>query len=455
MRLRTILMGSLLWIVSMVPARAANPLSIVELLERAARTSEPAVRAQAELEGSEAEVDAARSAWWPRLQARGRYIVRDNEVEVTDPQGVFRFPTTQQRNGEYEISLEEVLFDAGRRARRIRAAERLREAVREEGRASILEQQVRALQAYLDGVTLAGRREVLTSRLQALHDLHRTVSDLFEQGLVARNDLLQTEVRERQVEDAVAAVEHARRVALLEVERAMGEEPRGERVLPDSLPRLPEVSGDLPAWIARSRAANPALRAADERERAAELAAAIARREYWPVVVATASHAWQENDYLVHEHLNQATLGLRWELFDGGRRNAEARAAAARQRAASRARLEVQRTLRVQVERLAREIEQARREERTAETNVQAARENYRILADQYREGLVQSSDVLEAEALLADSRFEVLERRARTYLARALLAAAMGEDLGQTFGDFTTSATGAGVASPEPGDAR
>jgi len=48
---------------------------------------------------------------------------------------------------------------------------------------------------------------------------------------------------------------------------------------------------------------------------------------------------------------------------------------------------------------------------------------------DQYRSGLARSSDVLDAETLLAQSRFDVINRHYASYWNQARLLATAGSD--------------------------
>ncbi|MGZ6987578.1 MAG: TolC family protein, partial [Thermoanaerobaculia bacterium] len=86
------------------------------------------------------------------------------------------------------------------------------------------------------------------------------------------------------------------------------------------------------------------------------------------------------------------------------------------------------------VDEAGREFTQPRREAATARTNVEAAQENLRIEEDQYTAGLVRTIDVLDAEAVLAESRFSLVNEHYTAYLKEGLLAAAAGLDLPTVF---------------------
>ena len=114
-------------------------------------------------------------------------------------------------------------------------------------------------------------------------------------------------------------------------------------------------------------------------------------------------------------------LGLSWQAYDGGARQANVREA---DFAAARTREEIadlQRQLEVQVEQAYRDYTQAIQEASTAETNVKAAEENLRIEEDQYKAGLSRTIDVLDAEAVLAVHRVgEALDEGSAEALPKA-----------------------------------
>ena len=86
-----------------------------------------------------------------------------------------------------------------------------------------------------------------------------------------------------------------------------------------------------------------------------------------------------------------------------------------------------------------RAFHQSLREVETSRENVLAAEENLRIVGDQYREGLLRTTDVLDAESVLAESRSALAERRYRAYSQQVALLAVLGEDL-PAFYESTTS---------------
>jgi outer membrane protein TolC len=91
---------------------------------------------------------------------------------------------------------------------------------------------------------------------------------------------------------------------------------------------------------------------------------------------------------------------------------------------------DLQRTLEIQLDQAYRDFEQARREAATSETNISAAEENLRIEEDQYKAGLARTTDVLDAESVLAESRFALVNQNYNVYLKQGIILSTAGEDL-------------------------
>lgn len=409
-------------------AAADAPLDVAGVLRLAAAQSRAAVTAAADSSGAAAATRRAEAGWYPAVDFGAQYILRDNPVEVGF--GSLTFAQVPRRNAQYALEARELVWDGGRRSLAVAAARRGEAAVRAAGAADVQGAQLEALASYLDVLDLTGSAAVLRERLAALRAHLAVASDLLVHGLVARNDVLATEVRVREVEDAAQAVASRRTVAARDLSRLLGREPDEAAMLPDSLPAPPPLPGDREALRAAALADNPSLRAAALRLAVGRTAADLARRAWRPSLYVGASHAWQQNGLLVHPHVNALVAGVSWDVFDGGARGADVRLAEARVIAAARDRLEVERGVAVAVEAAWSAWEQAGREERTARANVAASAENLRIVEDQYRAGLARSGDVLDAEALLAASRYGVVTKHNATYRAQAALLAAAGHDL-------------------------
>jgi outer membrane protein len=258
----------------------------------------------------------------------------------------------------------------------------------------------------------------------------REVKDLFDQGLVARNDLLSTEVRLRSVQDQAGRVDNDEAVAVQALNRLMGRSPGEPLVLPGELPSPPPLPATLEELTKRAVEGNKQILALRARLKAEQDAVGVRKADSYPMLIAQASHTYQQNQYLLYPNANVLFLGLNWQAYDGGVRQANVREA---EIAVARTQQEIADLLRqfeTRVDRAYRDYLQALREAATAETNVKASEENLRIVEDQYKAGLAKSTDVLDAESVLAESRFALVNQHYNAYLKQGALLAVADEDL-------------------------
>ncbi len=414
-------------------ARAAAPgggasLSVSEALRVAGEHSLAADRSGLQLQAAAEGVKQAHASYFPLVSLSGGRYERDHAVVAKF--GALNAPTTNRGYWSFEVSVREVLWDFGRRSSSLSGARKRESAVGASGRADVTGAQLAALRAYLGVLGIGERRVVVSERVRSLQDHLRVAQNLYKEGVVARNDLLQTEVRLRDVQDQAAQLKDQEAVAKQSLNRLLGRDPGAALELPAHLPPPPPLDAADDALQARALEGNPQVVALQEKLASEREAVAVRQDDRKPVVFAEAAHTYQQNDYLVYPHANVLFLGASWDAYDGGARKARIREAEVATELTSRDLTEAKRGVAIEVDRALRAYRQALREAATARVNVKASEENLRIVEDQYRAGIANSTDALDAEAVLAASRFSLVDRHYQAYAEQAAALAAVGEDL-------------------------
>ncbi len=438
--------GAALAAVALAAAAAAQQgpptLTLDAALREIAARSAAAAIARLDVGAASEGTRRAQASYRPTLSLTGGYQLRDHEV-VAKVAGL-QAPTTERSFLTGELDLGYLIWDGGRRSFALSVSKSLETAAATRGSAEVRSSQLDGLAAYLRALTFKAQREVLAQRTSALEDHLRQARDLFDQGVVARNDLLETEVRLRLVEDQAGEATNGEAAAAETLNRLMGRSPAQPLALPARLPSPPPLPAPVEELRKRAADENPQVRALGARLQAEEDAASLRRSESAPSVFAQASHTYQQNRYLVYPNANLLFLGVSWEAYDGGARRAGVREA---EFAAARTREEIadlRRQIELQIAQAYRDYTQALREAATAETNVSAAEENLRIEEDQYKAGLARTTDVLDAESVLAESRFALVNQHYNAYLKQGALLTAAG-------GDLATFFAGVGSRGQEP----
>ena len=410
---------SLILLLVGLPASAIE-VSLPEAQARI-RSSHEALRAAGhEVSERQAEVGAADALQWPRIEANARYTRLDGPITIDlDPirqvilalhPGVpsaavppFTLAVQDEAYGRADLRLTWPLFTGGKvDAARDAAGARLADA--SAARRGIEEGLSAELARRYFGVRLAARAvSVRTEVLAGLDEHVRSARRLEEEGFLSAAERLHADVARTDADRELKAARHdlaLAREALANVLSLPGAEAGSlETTTPLFVPaELPSLAGlkrtalDASPALARLAAASSLAGAglsAEKARRYPEVALFGVRELYKPGLTLL-DPAWA------------AGLNARWTLFDGFSR--EKGIAAARERGerveelSKRARRDVE-TL---VEKRYREARKALEQVEAFGAALELARENVRVRARGFEEGVATSLDVVDARLSLA-----------------------------------------------------
>jgi len=386
---------------------------------------------------SEAMVREARGGFLPSAFAEATYrrideppTVSINDVPFELPEGLDSFdisPTESYRAG---FRAEQTLFAGGRIFNSYRAAQsgsavatHNLEAVR-----NLLAFRVK--EAYYTVLVTRRLREV-AEQASARLDAHlRDVTGYFEVGLVARVDLLRTEVEKAETDRQVNLTQNETDLAEAGFNNLLNRSLDTPVVLEDVLTYTPTTM-TIEDATARALEERPELEAVAAQAMAAERNLAAVKGEYLPTVAATGTYAWHKGTELEIEDEDwHWTVGLSGQLtlWDGAAREARvARANADQRRAASE--------LEKAHDGVALEVRQAYLRMRDAEKNIAVAEkavasadESYRISKLRYETGAGTNTEVLDAHTALVQAEGNHYQALYDYDVAVAKLRYAMGD---------------------------
>ncbi len=412
------------------PAQAAGggTVTLSQALKAVVSSSHAAKVAKLDAAEARSRTRAVRSRELPSVGLTGGFVDRDSELVAVF--GPFTAPLGGDTYWQYQVTATYLLWDGGVRRSSIEASRAGERVAERAGAAAVTRTEIEGLDAFLRAVGARARGQAVAKRIDAVKAHLAEVKDLFSQGMVARNDLLETQVRLRQVEDESSAAGDDESVATRTLARLMGRDPSRHLQLPGSLGLPPPLRWTKKQLLEAAIKESPEIRVVEARLEAAEKRAEVSRRDGMPQVLTEFSHTYEENPYLLYPNANVLFLGVRWNVFDGGARAAKRRMAGLETAKARQDMIEAKRRVRNQLDAAYRAYRRALREARTAAQNVASAEENLRIEEDQYKVGMVRTTDVLDAEALLAASRFELIARHESAYARQGRLLLLAGRDL-------------------------
>jgi outer membrane protein TolC len=413
------------------PAETGMRLTLAEAVERAQAHSARLAQLRA-LETASAEgLRGARAARLPRAELRASYTRSSDVPELTlvTPGGEVRtiFPNIPNSyRSRLGVSLP--LYAGGQIAGGIEAAREAGGAAAQDLEAARRDLVLETTDAYWSLVTALESERVLREAVAAFEAHLRDARNRLEVGMAARSELLAVQVEKERALLSRLRAAHSAEIVQANLGRLLGLD-AGARVLPVEPVLAPEASppaGEPAALVERALGARPEVAALRARIAAADANARVARGALLPQLSLSGGYEYERPNTRIlplsdrWQDTWSVGVSVAWNAFDGGRAGAAAAQARA-QAAAARSQLEeLTRQLRLEVTSRALEVETARAGLVVAERALEAAQASLEVSRDRYREGLIPSSELLDAETALMRAG---LERTSAASEARVALA--------------------------------
>jgi outer membrane protein TolC len=386
----------------LTPPPPVQALTIEEAVDLALAQNERPKAADEEARAAEARVGRARAFFFPDLTVTGDYTRRSHETTRTvDGETT----TLQSRDGwEARALVTQTLFDA-QGFPLLAQAKRERNAARYEALDAKRRLAYETSEAFLSVLADDQFARAASQRVDFARQSLDEIRVRFEAQLVGSNDVTRAELEAASAERELVRLEGAARTSRLHLEFLLGQPIEGELVAPRNLLDL-AVQPAAPS----GKAAEQRLDYLAEGERAEALrqSAKEPAMRYLPDLEFR-GEAWSTNESgfnARNEDWNMG-LGLSWDLFDGGEREAEhgERKAIARQAQWNLANQE--RSVDVDVETAQVSLESEQASLTRSEVAVAAAERNAREVAELYRQGLVRALELVDANFQLFNAQVE------------------------------------------------
>lgn len=368
-------------------------------------------------EAARAGVDEARAGRRPTLFTEWRYRYESEVAEIPVP-GQEALSFGDEHTAEGRIAVELPLWTGGRLSAAQRARQARLDAARQNTAADSLSVLHRVRATFYGALGTRERARVAEVAVGRLARHLARVEDALAVGTASEEERVEALARLRAAEQELLAARSEAETA----EWALGEllgRPH-ERIRPDGGLDRSLIDDTAPldgAWKER-----PELQAllASRRGRLEE--ADAARREGWPQVHAELGmHVGRPGvDPVANDWMDWASagVGLRWELFDAGEKDARRRRARAEARALEHDARAVERGLAGAFEDAGARLDSAAAQQEKALERVELEQRHLELVRGRYDEGMATQTEVLDAQDDLTAAEADLAAARARVRLA-------------------------------------
>ncbi len=380
-----------------------------------------------------AQLGIARSEWYPTLAALA--VADTARARVLLNSAFYR-----QTYGSFspELHAEYLVLDFGGRSGAIQAAKWTLLAANlsfNDTHRRIIFQVMSAYYRLLDAEGLRQAAEVSLRNAQAVES---DVQDRLHHGLATKPDLLEAQAATAQAEYDLQSAVGEEQIAHGNLATVLELPPETDfQVQPISTLDLPEqLAGTVQTETRRALKQRPDLEALLAQVKAANAVIREQRSSYFPTLNFSGNgglaRQYGAQDQLPPGYATgetwDASLELKWTLFDGGRREHQVAQAVA-QKAAAQAQIDTLRDeIANQVWAAHTDVETALRQRQAAQALVTSAEQSYDATRDSYNYGVRNILDVIAAQKALAQAQAEDVTARAQLLLQTANLAFQTGD---------------------------
>ncbi|MEW6365634.1 MAG: TolC family protein [Acidobacteriota bacterium] len=418
------------------PGPAELRLTLAEALAMARDASPRLAQLQALYSASDAGVHRAGANRLPQVDLSAGYTRYSHVPEFSVPipgRGTQTIFPDLPDNYRARLGVWMPLYTGGRLASLSDAAKMDREASERDVVTGTIDLVYETNVAYWSLVTARESERVLNEALAAYESHLEDAQNRQRFGLAASNEVLAVQVERDQAELARLDAGNAAEIANATLVRLLGVATgtRVDAAEPLDQPQAGPIG--LEDAIAEALATRPERAALKSRIVAAEAMVRVERSARLPQVSAVAGYDYANPNRRIMPMADEwkatwdVSFNVALSVFDSGRTSASMDRASAQLEALKQQLEELDRRIELNVTSALLDLESAHAALAVADRNLDAARENRRVSADRYREGVSPSSELLDAEVALQQVGLQRTRALARIRQSTAGLERAIG----------------------------
>jgi outer membrane protein len=349
-------------------------------------------------------------------------------------------PMSQKDFLSYTVNIQQTLYDFRKNAAHYEASKAILNTKRlDEKRISNMVALDFGL-SYFD--LLETEKMILVAEREAerLESHLRDAQNLYEEGVITKNDLLQAEVRISDAKQRLLTARNLRAVTASQLNNVLVRPLNTKVEVTDNyIKELKGLSTDLldldveKAWEIAERL-RPEIMIADETTRSLELERTSKKADYYPKFYVRGSYDYLENRYAAPNANWSLTVGLGINLFSGGSTKAEVQKLEYQKLKLLEEKNNLIDGIKLELQKSLLDSRSAREKIAVTKDAVQQAEENLRINRSRYEDGVGTATDVLDAVTLLTVAETNYYRSIYDLSRAEAAVLYSMGIELSEVY---------------------
>jgi len=409
---------------------ASNQVIAAETLEQAfteaLNQNQRILAAKANSEASEQQLYAAQGQRLPQLNVSTGYTqLSETPTIQTEVDGrPAEFAASQAGSANAQAIVSVPVFTSGRISHSIKAAETAKVAMQQNEITIALNIKLQVADAFIAIFRAQKGLLVAQSHVNSLNSHVNDVTNLYQQGMVARNDLLASQVELSNAEQDVIRKDNQLNIAKAHFNQLLNRDLSTEVDLVEQFPEA--LRGTLAELGQQALSQRPELSTLALQAHALEEQAASENASLWPQVNINGGYQYQQNRYQVHEGMWMANATLEWKIYDGSTRH-RSKAMSQQAMALQSQRNDLISHIQLQVRQSWLDVQETLKRTEVVKSAIAQADENLKVSTERYQQGLASHTEVLDAEDLRVTTHNNFNNARYDAVMAKLNLRRALG----------------------------
>jgi outer membrane protein len=423
-----------------VLARAQDTISLRDAVRESMVRSKVIAASGASREAASARISEAKAGFLPKVNYSESWTRSDNPVVVFSSlltqrqfrESNFDLASLNQpdflNNFQSLVTVDQPLFDAGKTRRAVHVSKLSEDSNREDSRRSQMHVIAQVVRSYFD-------TQLDTEDVRVTEQAMRSAEADLERSEARRASGMATDADVLSIRVHLAAVreQQIRRAADLEVARAAMNDAIGLPLdavhsLITPLAPLPVARVELTSYEKNAVDGRPEARQSRLAVEIAGVQRADARSNYLPQLSLHGAFEADRQRFAARGGENWlVSIGLRWNLFNGGADKAKTVESAAETRYASAEQARAESTVRLQVRQAWANLKASQQRIESARASVDEAQESLRISQNRFAAGLSTVTDLLRTETAFLETQTRYLAAVHDQRIAAVMLECAAG----------------------------
>lgn len=355
--------------------------------------------AQANIIASQEQLQAEQGKNLPELNVGSSYIQFNETPSAKTNIGGKSAQFAMQQDGSVRAqAIASIpIYTSGKITHDINAAQATLDATQAHEQVAVLDLKMQVANNYITVLRLEDAIEVAKSHIQSLQSHAKDVKQQFEQGVVAKNDVLAADVELLNAKQFLLQAANVYDNAKARYNQLLTRQLNSPVELAKSFPDFSKTS--LENLNRNALMQRPEFTVLNQQIQSLQEQMQAMKANLMPQIALNGGYQYQQNRYQAYEGLWQANVGVDWKLFDGST-NHKGEALQKQALALQEQREELSGQILLQVRQAWLDIEEANQRLDVAKQSIIQADENLRVTTERYQQGLATHTEVIQAQDL-------------------------------------------------------